>query len=47
MLWLTGFNWYHRASDAIDDVSHKPMSLNPGSTYINTFFITNKPYVCG
>jgi hypothetical protein len=24
---VTGINWYHRISDAIDEVSYKPMSL--------------------
>jgi hypothetical protein len=32
MLWLIARNWYHRISDAIDEVSHKPMSLYAGST---------------
>jgi hypothetical protein len=22
-----GINWYHRISDGVDEVSHKPMSL--------------------
>jgi hypothetical protein len=26
-----GINWYHKISDAIREVSHKPMSMKPGS----------------
>jgi hypothetical protein len=33
MLWFTvGINWYHRISNLIEEMSHKPMSLYEGST---------------
>jgi hypothetical protein len=34
MLWLTARNWCHRTADVLNEVSLKPMSLQPGSSVL-------------
>jgi len=39
MPWLTGINWYHRISDFIGEVSHKPNVVING---FDCIFVTER-----